>query len=122
MSLGKIFIVDDDKDFHSYIRDALLASDFDVTSAYSGEECIEKLSACNPDLVLLDMNMPGINGFQTCEKISKMVDVPIIFMSALVSSGTMDKIIQSDAVYYLSKPIRLHDLLDKIYAILNIEQ
>jgi len=64
--------------------------------------------------------MPGIDGFETCEKISKLSSAPVVFMSALVSTGTMDKILDSNAVYYLSKPIRLHDLLDKINAILNL--
>lgn len=122
MAATKILIVDDDKDFHSFIRDALLASGFDVSSAYTGEECLEKLSDVNPDLILLDMNMPGIDGFETCEKVSKLSSAPIIFMSALVSTGTMDKILDSNAVYYLSKPIRLHDLLEKINAILGVDE
>ena len=115
----RILVVDDDENFHSFLRDALVEEGYEVKSAYDGDGCLKVLSGFDPDLILLDINMPGMDGFETCEKVSEISHAPIIFLSALRTSGTMDKVIDSRAIHYLSKPIRIHELLDKVHAILD---
>ncbi|MDM8566763.1 hybrid sensor histidine kinase/response regulator [Candidatus Halobeggiatoa sp. HSG11] len=90
---------------------------FQVNIAESGEDALEQINYTIPDLILLDIMMPGIDGFETCKRLKdnkKTQDIPIIFMTAL--SDTVDKIkgFEIGAVDYVTKPVQQEELLARI--------
>jgi len=92
-------------------------ADFNVNIAESGEDALEQIDYTIPDLILLDIMMPGINGFETCRRLKEnklTKDIPVIFMTAL--SDTEDKIkgFEIGAVDYVTKPVQQEELLARI--------
>lgn len=84
-----LLIVDDEPGITDMIK-SYFASEYDVLTAYSGREALQKLTG-NPDLILLDINMPEMDGLEVCKKIRQFVSSPILFLTARVES--VDKII-----------------------------
>ncbi len=95
---------------------ALAANGFDAFEARTGEEAFETLSKYNPDLILLDMNMPGIGGMAACREIRAVSDVAIIVLS--VRDAEKDKIAALDAGAddYITKPFSVKELMARIRA------
>ncbi len=90
-------IVDDDATFLEYASDLLKKEDIDHTKATSGEECLEKLESENPDLVLLDLMMPEMNGWETYEKIKERdIDTEVVLISVLKDKPDIDSTEVSD--------------------------
>ena len=90
---------------------------FRVNIAESGEDAIEQINYTIPDLILLDVMMPGMDGFETCQHLKanqKTCDIPVIFMTAL--SETEDKIkgLKTGAVDYVIKPVQQEELLARV--------
>lgn len=120
---GKLLIVDDNPTNLGILFEYLTNSGFKVFVALDGESAIEQVEYTNPDLILLDVMMPGIDGFQTCERLkanSSTEDIPVIFMTAL--SDTVDKIngFNLGAVDYITKPIQQEEVLSRIQTHLTI--
>src|SRR4028119_2236013 len=114
---GVILIVDDNPDNLELLFFFLSDSDFTVLLATSGESALKKVEEANPDLVLLDVMMPGIDGFETCRRLKanqSSNDIPVIFMTAL--SETVDKLrgFNLGAVDYLTKPIHEEELQARV--------
>ena len=86
----RILVVDDDKKIVKMIKDFLEMEQYQVITAYDGEAAIRQTQQ-NPDLILLDINMPGMNGLEICRTIRDMLDCPIIFLTARIEER--DKII-----------------------------
>ncbi|HEY9709795.1 MAG TPA: response regulator, partial [Oculatellaceae cyanobacterium] len=104
-----ILIVDDDSTNLKLLFTFLKESGFKVLVAKDGESAIEKLQEVSPDLILLDVKMPGIDGFETCRRLKESVvtnDIPVIFMTVL--SETIDKLqgLSLGAVDYITKPFQ----------------
>lgn len=76
-----ILVVDDDRKIVKMIKDFLEMEKYQVLTAYDGETAIKKVEQ-NPDLILLDINLPGIDGLEVCEKIRDILDCPILFLTA----------------------------------------
>ncbi len=113
----KILIVDDIPENISTLFSFLDENNFEVLVARDGSSALELVNYESPDLILLDIMMPGIDGFETCKILKSNVktqDIPIIFMSAL--SETTDKVKGFDlgAVDYITKPIRQEEVLARI--------
>jgi diguanylate cyclase (GGDEF)-like protein/PAS domain S-box-containing protein len=112
-----ILIVDDIPANLAIAVDYLEDNGFNVMVAQDGEEGVERAQLIQPDLILLDVMMPGIDGFETCRRL-KMIestrDIPVIFMTAL--SDTSDKVraFAAGAVDYVSKPFQIEELLARI--------
>ncbi len=120
-----ILVVDDTPTNIQVLFDLLDASGYRVAIAKSGEIALKRLQASTPDLILLDVMMPGIDGFETCQRIKAMPqsqDVPVIFMTAL--SDTLDKVkgLQLGAVDYITKPIHHEEVLARIKVHLQLRQ
>jgi len=112
-----ILVVDDNEINLHLISDLLQSEGFNVWVTEDGESAILKVENQQPDLILLDIMMPGINGFETCVKLKEnpnTKDIPIIFMSAL--SDTVDKVkgLSLGAVDYLTKPFQSSEVLARI--------
>ena len=81
----KILIVDDEKGIVEMIQRYFQAQ-YDILPAFSGQEALQKI-ACRPDLILLDINMPGMDGLTVCQKIRDYISCPILFLTARLESA-----------------------------------
>lgn len=117
----RILVVDDDKKIVKMIKDFLEMEQYHVITAYDGETAIRQTQQ-NPDLILLDINMPGMNGLEVCRTIRDMLDCPIIFLTARIEER--DKIIglRTGGDDYIVKPVSLEELLVRIEAHLRREK
>ena len=118
-----ILIVDDNQTNLDVLFELLRNYGFKVLVALDGESAIEQIEYIHPDLILLDIMMPGIDGFETCLRLKadpSTEDIPIIFMSAL--SDTLDKVkgFQTGAVDYITKPFQHEEVLGRIQTHLTI--
>jgi len=119
MSAGRILVIDDDPQIRRAMRASLTARDYQVTDARTGEEGLEKLRSSGYDLVLLDMNMPGMGGIETCRLIRSGSEVAIIMLT--VSNSEKDKVgaLDAGADDYVTKPFSMPELLARIRATLR---
>ena len=95
MSAGKILVVDDDPQIRRVMKVTLVSHGYETIEARTGEEALESLPAVMPNLVLLDMNMPGMDGLETCRAIRSGSDIPVIILS--VRNTEKDKVAALDA-------------------------
>lgn len=112
-----ILVVDDNPTNIQVLFDVLNASDYEVAVAKSGESALKRLQNYLPDLILLDVMMPGIDGFETCRRLktnSETRDIPVIFMTALSDSVDKVKGLSLGAVDYITKPIQHEEVLARI--------
>jgi two-component system KDP operon response regulator KdpE len=119
VSEAKILIVDDDAQIRRTIRATLVPHRYEVTDASSGEGALDALREEKPDLVLLDLNMPGMSGLETCRAIREQSDVAIIVLT--VRDAEKDKVMVLDAGAddYVTKPFGTAELLARIRAALR---
>ena len=94
MSAGRILVVDDDPQIRRAMRTTLTARGYEVADARTGEEALEALRSGNYDLVLLDMNMPGMGGIETCRLIRPTSEVAIIMLtvSMMIATSELERI------------------------------
>ena len=119
MSLGRILVVDDDPQIRRVMKMTLSGEGYEVEDARSGEEAQETLRSGHYDLILLDMNMPGMGGLETCREIRGSSDVPIIMLT--VRNAEQDKVSALDAGAddFVAKPFSTAELLARIRAALR---
>ena len=116
MSAGKILVVDDDPQIRRVMKATLVGHGYEVIEARTGEDALEMFPHEMPSLVLLDMNMPGIGGLETCRAIRGGSDIPVIILS--VRNTEKDKVAALDAGAddYVTKPFGIEELLARIRA------
>jgi signal transduction histidine kinase len=120
-----LLIVDDNATNLHVLSDVLDEAGFEVRVAQNGEMALQKVEYDPPDLILLDVMMPGLNGFETCERLkadSKTKEIPVIFMTAL--SETVDKVrgLSLGAVDYITKPFQQDEVLARVRTHLQISR
>jgi len=123
MILTKILVVEDQLDIQKLIRMTLrLKGVKEVFVAGDGEECLETLKQVKPDLVLLDVSMPKLNGYETCRRLKanpETSNIPVIFLSASTQSDEQEMGMRAGASGYLSKPFDSATLFAQILEILQ---
>jgi len=112
-----ILIVDDTPDNIRFLSSLLVEQGYNVRKALNGKMALTAVKAVLPDLILLDINMPGMNGYEVCEHLKKDVNtcsVPVIFLSAL--DGVVDKVkaFKMGGADYITKPFHLEEILARI--------
>ena len=117
----KILIVDDEKEIITFMKDYLEDVGYKVLTAYNGKDAISAL-AYEPCIIILDVMMPGMNGFELCELIRKKISCPIIFLSARDREEDRIKGLLVGGDDYLVKPFSLKELHARIIAHLRREQ
>ncbi|NJL82653.1 MAG: EAL domain-containing protein [Chloroflexaceae bacterium] len=120
---GTILIVDDSPTNVGILFDLLEAGGFDVRVAQDGESGLEKVACETPDLILLDVMMPGISGFETCKRLKaslQWADIPIIFMTALADPVDRRRGLQLGAVDYITKPFDQTEVMARVRLHLNL--
>ena len=119
MSAGKILVVDDDPQIRRVMKATLVGHNYEVVESRTGEEALETIPRETPGLILLDMNMPGLGGLETCRAIRAGGDTPVIILS--VRNTEKDKVAALDAGAddYVTKPFGIEELLARIRAALR---
>jgi two-component system OmpR family response regulator len=115
MEKFKMLIVDDEQDFLETIIKRLKARSIDVTGVESGYKALEVLDNRNPDVIILDVKMPGMDGIETLREIKKkkpLIEVIMLTGHASVESGIQG--MQLGAFDYVMKPVALDELLEKV--------
>ncbi|MCX5686659.1 MAG: response regulator [Candidatus Omnitrophica bacterium] len=113
----KILVVDDEEDFLSLIKIALEERGFEVVTSTNAIDAGIVMSSTLPAVILMDIKMPGINGFQACEAIKKnpvTKDLPIIVLSALSDESDIKKAQHIGVADYFVKPVNIEKLISKI--------
>ncbi len=114
---AKVLVVDDNPTNLEVISETVMSAGYQVATAISGERALKRLTTIAPDLILLDVQMPGLDGFETCRQIKanpETADIPIIFITALSDVESIAKGFSLGAVDYISKPFREIELLARI--------
>ncbi len=119
MSMGKILVADDDANIADLLRMYLEKEGYEVTLAQDGEEALQKFNADTPDMMLLDVMMPKLDGWQTCREIRKKSNCPIIMVTA--KGETFDKVLglELGADDYVVKPFDAKEIVARIKAVLR---
>ena len=118
---NKILLVDDEKGIVTMMKNYFEMSGYQVYSAFDGKDALEKVT-CQPDIILLDINMPEMDGISVCQHIREHVSCPILFLTARIESK--DKIMgfQVGADDYIVKPFDIEELGARVEAHLRREQ
>jgi two-component system KDP operon response regulator KdpE len=116
MSSGTILVVDDEPQLRRVMLATLTDLGYVVMTATSGEEALEKFRHEPPDLVLLDLNMPGIGGLETCRALRAGSDVPIVILSVRNTERDKVEALDAGADDYVTKPFGIQELLARIRA------
>ncbi|HEY6945023.1 MAG TPA: response regulator transcription factor [Candidatus Acidoferrum sp.] len=119
MNAANILVVDDEPQIRRVLRSTLSTQGYVITEAKTGEEALESLRKERPDLVLLDVNMPGMGGVAACREIRRASDAPIIMLT--VRNAERDKVAALDAGAddYVVKPFGIEELLARIRSALR---
>jgi CheY-like chemotaxis protein len=115
--LKRILICDDDPAILRVLQVNLEVEGYDVLLAHHGEEAVEVAMAEHPDLVILDIMMPRLDGYQTCERLKAeptTQDIPVVFLSAKAQQSDIEKGRSYGVADYLTKPFDPTDLLDVV--------
>ena len=119
MANEKILVVDDDTNICELLRLYLTKEDYQVTTANDGEEGLEKFNQLKPDMVLLDVMMPRMDGLEVCRRIRKLGNTPVMMLTA--KGETFDKVLglELGADDYMVKPFDTKEVVARIKAVLR---
>ena len=115
----KVMIVDDEPQARRVLRTALVSRGFEVIDARSGEEALQSLRRETPEVILLDLKMPGIGGLQTCRLIREFSDVPVMIVSARNTEKEKVEALDGGADDYITKPLGIEELVARIRAVIR---
>jgi len=116
MSLGKILVVDDDPQIRRVMRMRLTGLGYEIAEARSGEQSLETFREFLPDLVLLDLNMPGMGGLEACRQIREGSEVPVIILTVRNTEDEKVEALDAGADDYVTKPFGMKELLARVRA------
>ena len=120
--MAKILVADDERDIRELIGFTLRFAGFDVVLTADGIEAIEKASLEQPDLILLDVRMPKITGYEVCRQLKEnpaTSGIPVVFLSAKGQEGEIELGLASGAVEYIVKPFAPDELTNQVSDILQ---
>ncbi len=117
-----VLIADDEENLLVLLKDNLEERGFEVNVAADGEEALESVTAEKPNIIILDVEMPKLNGWQVCEKIRanpNLKDVPVIILSAYAQPEHIKRGLQAGANLYMTKPFKMDELEDNLRKLLK---
>lgn len=118
---NKVLVVDDEP-INVMLIQSILEKDYDIIPAYNGREALEKIRTDAPDIVLLDIMMPEINGYEVCEKIKQQKStrfIPVVMVTALSGLDNKIKAIEAGADDFLTKPINSIEVITRVKSLLK---
>ena len=119
MSAGRILVVDDEPQIRRIMRTTLIGSGYEVDVAKTGEEALDKLREFRPDLVLLDINMPGVGGVAACRLMREDTNIAIIMLTVRNTEKDKVEALDAGADDFVVKPFSTPELLARIRAALR---
>jgi two-component system KDP operon response regulator KdpE len=114
MSGARVLVVDDEPQILRSLRAILSGHGYDVVTAATGEAALDEVARRVPDVVLLDLMLPGIDGLEVCRRLRERLDVPVIVLSAQGEEGTKVEALDLGADDYLTKPFGAAELLARL--------
>jgi two-component system cell cycle response regulator DivK len=118
----KILVVDDNQDSRELVVKVLKNRGYQMIEAVDGEDALEKATAENPDLILMDISIPKIDGYEVTRRLKSQLNfknTPIIALTAHAMKGDREKAIEAGCDGYISKPINIHEIPDQIKSYLQ---
>ncbi len=119
MTKAKILVVDDDKTLVRLMREALSKADYDVITASNGIDALQELYAKQPDLLLLDVMMPRMDGWETAQRVRQVSRVPIIMLTAKDEESDKLKGFAAGVDDYVTKPFSFAEIVARVAAVLG---
>ena len=119
MNSGKILVVDDEPQIRRVMRVILVGQGYQIVEARSGEEALRKFREFLPDLVLLDLNMPGMGGLEACREIRSGSETPVVVLTVRNTEDDKVEALDAGADDYITKPFGKKELLARIRAALR---
>ena len=118
----KILVAEDERDIRELIAFTLRFAGFEVELASNGAEAVEKVSESIPDLILMDVRMPRMTGYQACEALKEnpaTQDIPVVFLSAKGQESEIQEGLEAGAMEYILKPFAPDELTAQVHRILR---
>lgn len=115
----KILIIDDDKNLCMLLKKAVITEKIEADCCYTGKDGVDMIANENYQLIVLDVMMPGINGFETLEKIRGISNIPILMLTARNDSGSKVKGLRLGADDYLTKPFNMTEFITRVVALIR---
>ena len=120
--MAKVLIAEDERDIRDLITFTLRFAGHDVVAAANGEEAVEKARKEKPDLILMDVRMPRMTGYEACKKIKEdesINNIPVVFLSAKGQESEVTAGLNAGAVEYILKPFSPDQLTERVRTILK---
>jgi DNA-binding response OmpR family regulator len=118
----KVLIVDDDPGMREVLESILVTENVEVCTATDGKDAVQKTLALKPDLILLDISMPKLNGLTFCKAIragTETRNTPVIIVTSLTATGRLEECMEAGADDFIGKPFQVADLLIRVRAMLK---
>ena len=116
MKRARVLVIDDDSDIRGLVRELLERAGYEVVEGSNGREGLRTLYSVSPDLVLLDVSMPELDGWQTLERIRDVSDVPVVMLTARAAELEKVRGLKAGADDYVTKPFGRQELLARVEA------
>ncbi len=113
---GRILVVDDEESVRDLLQRVLKEAGYNVVTAANGQEALDKMSELSIGVVLLDIKMPGLDGFQVLDHIRQRSDIPVIMLTAIGEVTSVRDSLALGADDYIRKPFKTRELLARIQA------
>ena len=113
---GRILVVDDEESVRDLLQRVLKEAGYNVVTAANGQEALDKMSELSIGVVLLDIKMPGLDGFQVLDHIRQRSDIPVIMLTAISEVTNVRDSLALGADDYIRKPFKTRELLARIQA------
>jgi DNA-binding response OmpR family regulator len=120
--MAKILIAEDEPDIRDLISFSLTFAGYQVVTAANGEEAVEKCRAEMPDLVMMDVRMPKMTGYEACKLMKEddqLKDIPVVFLSAKGQESEVSTGLEAGAEEYILKPFNFEQLIERVKEILK---
>lgn len=119
LTMYKILIIDDDKNLCMLLKKAVITEKIEADCCYTGKDGVDMIANENYQLIVLDVMMPGMNGFETLEKIRGISNIPILMLTARNDSGSKVKGLRLGADDYLTKPFNMTEFIARVVALIR---
>lgn len=116
---GLVLVIDDEAKYRRLIKTNLVMAGYEVVEAADGHQALAQIYEKDPDIILLDLRLPDMDGFQLCERIRKLSSVPVMALTALTSEEDTIQALDLGADDYLAKPFSPGEMLARIRALLR---
>ena len=120
---SRILIADDNQQNCELLEAYLSAEPFDIEMAYDGQETLDKVAQQHPDLILLDIMMPRMSGYEVCKQLKQnpeTKDIPILMVTALNEMGDIEKAVNAGCDDFLTKPVNRLELTTRVRSLLRV--